>query len=1631
MPKSAPKEVVEDSEEEQVTKSNRKSNSKARGSPMDVDEAENQDENNDGGEEGEEEEEEEEEEFEIEAIKDAKPGVFEGGAIGYLVRWKGYGPEHDSWVTESDAEHANNIKPTRGRGRPSKASDNDERPSSTQKRKKSTSVSAPTRQQRASKEVEEGKETKEEVEEEEVEEPSKPAKKARIVSSKLSSKNGTSKPLTQRESPEIEGEEAAAEYRPTDADLNAKTSWEKVVKTVDTIENVEDDLKAMDDPWSTNAWSTEDDKEVSFQINHLAPKWETSEHDAEFHAESGNTLDPSLPSSSSWSIPSGSAWDVGNDVWNTNVDASYNKPWNSKEPIIVSTQTIPETVEEPSEKLADLVTVRPALPTPPSSPLTAPSRVAPGIIETDVQTLDIPEVPTALATPDHFGSFESAQETKPVTYSDDETFWPKETVFETQDSFEEPWKSTWESPVDEDTIDSQQPKDDWEIAQDTQRRLNERIPQELLRLIISRWEAIVEEHYSQYVLPGELDYSWRKGLDNVPGLSERVDNFIPSSYFSLPTPFPKSQIAKAVKESLRLSRSYVLSQSSPMAQFYASKSSLEWENSVKMQKSTANDEWGWDLKQVKEETLEAQEAGKETERKAGFLSFWKRRTASESTTATSNTQPELPQPEKKEQTPAVPAPTASLRPSLENPPSAPLSPKATPLSESTVSPTTDITTDYDQPPQPSVVSRFFSRLSRRPASGIIVETAEHSPSSASVSLSADDLAFLSDIVPSDPTPRLSSSVHKSSGSTGSLGDVLSFNTAKKDQLPAPLAPPPTSSRISPAAEGLKKKVKQGVDVIDLFGDDLTNSSTSVDRIPHLGGANLLFEDISIFENKPSIPEKKLSMTLDLSPLASSSSSRIDASTPPNLQQPPPQLLHLQPRVSSSSFGSAALIPPPPSKFGHSKPSVESHPVVSLSSSISQHSLDDFSDFVSGNPNHIESTKNPLSNPVFDNNDTSNDFGDFGDFVSTPQFSQRQQEPFKNNPTLYSTSKAQAESFTKGDFRGSSSVTIPILKPPPKFTTVGSDSISRNTDKNRVRSPPLSGKSSPLPAQPQVPLKTELRPPQISQQQTASVFQPSIGKTTSTASSLNKSGLSAHDLSFFEDDIPKVLPTPGINWTPCGDNIECGRLTVPLDYHNTSSGVANLALARYLATNKTGYLGSILTNPGGPGGSGVNYIYRAGKRLSDAVDGRYDIAKCFNSQTAQDLFYAHTQQEMLLEWRNLSDPTDRDSFIRSVRRSDANNAALAKLCAEKSGEALRHVGTATVVRDIEFINNIIQGENNLINFWGFSYGTIIGSYLVNMFPDKVGRVVIDGVVDPELWANSRPSEWYKEDYVDTDKAFDNFLEACQTAGSTRCALADEKSTARSIGQAIDSLLVTLYDYPLPVTEANRPGILTSGMVKGAIFTAMYAPRNWPALAEKLSQAIKGNGTALMNDILTKIELNTSIKPQTAQAITAVTCVDTPPYPETVDKSVYIDQYIEEVVLTYEKTSKKFAALDLDLCHHWVPREVERFTGVNAKRVNALLKSSSRLVIQDGSGHCSSAMASLCTGKVLRGYWLEGELPPNGIVCPTSEVLFPPSPDSGVQSSWAQDDVRDSEDLRILENMKLLGEAVQSFLIESRK
>ncbi|CAE7232063.1 unnamed protein product [Rhizoctonia solani] len=543
-------------------------------------------------------------------------------------------------------------------------------------------------------------------------------------------------------------------------------------------------------------------------------------------------------------------------------------------------------------------------------------------------------------------------------------------------------------------------------------------------------------------------------------------------------------------------------------------------------------------------------------------------------------------------------------------------------------------------------------------------------------------------------------------------------------------------------------------------------------------------------------------------------------------------------------------------------------------------------------------------------------------------------------------------------------------------------------------------------------------------------------------------------------------TDKIEWTNCGVNLECGRLLVPLDHHNKSLGHANLAVGRYLAKNRTSRLGSLFVNPGGPGGSGLSLLHSAGSALAALLDDRYDIVSwdprgvngttprvdCFASQTDQDIAFAHTYQDVGFEARNLSNPVDRAVYAQQIRKADAENAAIAELCLDRAGEALRHVGTATVVRDLELLSRIIEGPEKLVNYWGFSYGTVVGSYFVNMFPERVGKVIIDGVVDPVRWTTISAHEWSKWDLVDAEKVYTNFIDTCAEVGPERCALNTNKtSTPAAIRKVIDDFLDSLYERPLPVPHGEQPYILTSGMVRNLIFVHMYSPRGWPTLAEQISAGIKGDGAPIMNAMLNTIELNTTRKAETSLAIEAVICVDGPEV-YGVEPQKAVESIIEEKVLAYEQASTHFTAIEVVSmwCHHWKSREAERYVGpfnhttlaneilvigntadpitpvVNARTVNRLLPQS-RLIVQDGSGHCSLAMASTCTAKAIRGYFLDGVLPPNGTICNTVERLFPEKEAPAQAKVWLSPMTIVSEaDAQLAGVMRNLGIAMEPFV-----
>ncbi|QRW20654.1 Abhydrolase domain-containing protein [Rhizoctonia solani] len=509
----------------------------------------------------------------------------------------------------------------------------------------------------------------------------------------------------------------------------------------------------------------------------------------------------------------------------------------------------------------------------------------------------------------------------------------------------------------------------------------------------------------------------------------------------------------------------------------------------------------------------------------------------------------------------------------------------------------------------------------------------------------------------------------------------------------------------------------------------------------------------------------------------------------------------------------------------------------------------------------------------------------------------------------------------------------------------------------------------------------------------------------------------------------------IKWGACSSSSvtgrECARFEVPLDWHNATAGKASLALARYKAINKP-KLGTLFTNPGGPGGSGVaSVLGESADLLMTASGGRYDIvswdprgvgdtvplAECFKTGTEEKNFWKGTIASSGLEaGGNFTDKRDLDTFYGQVDEIDSLLKKLGRKCIEYSPDTFKYIGTAAVVRDMVAVHDILEGKEKAINYWGISYGTVIGSYFVNMFPNRVGQIVLDGVVDPVYWANRPPHLLWDVSLISSDEAFDGFCSACALAGPSGCAIAKENSTASSVRQWTQELLDKAYEHKKTLGSKAK---VTSAEIRSFLFDSMYAPKYWQYTAQEL---------AYYHDILsdtksfanashvrrTPITLRRGNNNTSAGAITAsdiapnysfqgVTCADAIDANNVTTKDVF-----DMLVNTTRNVSPMFGPIWGDAgfyCHHWpasylkissrhptanrlLGNEADPITPlVGAKNVADALGNSAALIEQDDYGHSSLAMHSNCTVAALQNYFVDNKLPTQDLFCGTNQVLFP--------------------------------------------
>ncbi|WP_167678282.1 alpha/beta hydrolase [Rhodococcus sp. B10] len=465
-------------------------------------------------------------------------------------------------------------------------------------------------------------------------------------------------------------------------------------------------------------------------------------------------------------------------------------------------------------------------------------------------------------------------------------------------------------------------------------------------------------------------------------------------------------------------------------------------------------------------------------------------------------------------------------------------------------------------------------------------------------------------------------------------------------------------------------------------------------------------------------------------------------------------------------------------------------------------------------------------------------------------------------------------------------------------------------------------------------------------------------------------------------------TQTLGWESCdsydtdesliGTDLECAKVTVPLDYADPTGATADVAISRARATGDK--IGSILFNPGGPGASG---LYLATQAEGSAVSERFDrIGFDPRGIGASTPAVRCLTTEETDEQRSENDV---DMSPEGIAETEDDHRDYAAKCAERTGaDVLEHVGTQEVVRDMDVIRSVL-GDDKL-TYVGFSYGTRIGSTYAETFPTNVRAMVLDGALDPE----QSPVDEAVEQGAAFQKAFDGFAASC--AEASNCALGSDPMEAnRTFRELVDPLLAT------PAETTDPRGLGYNDALTG-VQQALYSESLWRVLRVGLAELQEGRGDTLLRLADTYSgRLEDGSYSNLDDAFNAIRCVDDPPVTDRAEASEADRRYREAA--PFLDDGRGTGQAPLDLCAFWPVKNTSTPHTVSAPGVPKLVVVSTTfdpatpyqagvelaaqlgadLVTYQGTQHTVAFSGVPCIDDPLIDYLVDLVPPGNDLVC----------------------------------------------------
>ncbi|CAK3902231.1 Carboxylesterase A [Lecanosticta acicola] len=476
----------------------------------------------------------------------------------------------------------------------------------------------------------------------------------------------------------------------------------------------------------------------------------------------------------------------------------------------------------------------------------------------------------------------------------------------------------------------------------------------------------------------------------------------------------------------------------------------------------------------------------------------------------------------------------------------------------------------------------------------------------------------------------------------------------------------------------------------------------------------------------------------------------------------------------------------------------------------------------------------------------------------------------------------------------------------------------------------------------------------------------------------------------------------VSWTSCGEvagrPLECSEISVPMDQFNaTNSGdkTFSISLIRLRAHNDTAQ--NLLLNPGGPGGSGVEFVFRRGKQLSEIVgegfhllsfdprgiNGSKPNANCYPTQEARRKLSSVRSSEVVHDSPELFAWTH--NFVQA--------------CADTLGEHGKYINTPQTAADMNSILDAI-GQQDMV-YWGFSYGTLLGQTYASLYPNRSARVIIDGVVNAFNWYGDVQ---YDESFTDTENVLDGFFSECIKAGVENCTLSSLGSSKEELRKQVFDFSAKLKEQPLNVYINNTShGLLTwTDIWYTGIFPALYKPASWYTVSQNLAMLLKGNATAawrawgggdgfgLEGEANTVVSMNDALTgpaywPQDRKSLLKEIV-------ELTNRSIFAptenDGYYTRQQWVVPRTHNFTQDYDVETAHPLLILSTSYdpiCPLVSAKAAQTAFKDS-QIVEVEGYGHCSVAVTSNCLAKHVRDFLYNGKLPDKYTKCEVDGPYF---------------------------------------------